>query len=86
MRYIKNVQGCARKRADPEIFTEGWLPQTERNEHQGVLCFIETNVFCLCQQSMASVLKWRKMAQFEAFLFPKWDNILFGLLRLIMNI
>ena len=45
------------KRADPEIFTAGWLAQTERNEHQGVLCFIETNVSCLCQQLMAYLLK-----------------------------
>lgn len=30
----------SKEMADPEIFTVGWLPQTERNEHQGVLYFI----------------------------------------------
>lgn len=45
-----------RKRADPELFAAGWLPEN-RNEHRGVLCFIETNTSWLCQQLMAFHLK-----------------------------
>lgn len=56
MWYIKNTQSRARKKGlTPQIFTVGRPPQTESDEDQGVLCFIETNVSCLCQQLMASL-------------------------------
>lgn len=84
MWYIKNVQGWARKMADPEIFTVGWLPQTERNVHQGVLCFSETNVFCLSQRLMSHLLKWGKWYHLRPF-FSTMGYFLSGSLRVIMD-